>query len=88
MDKKERKLIRHRIELECAAREKVASYLFDMSKLAFGGVAVGAGFALISNPTNRWYLQSLMFGVYLTFVFAYIAYKILQYNNALLCTEQ
>lgn len=88
MDRKERKRIRNRIEMECSVREKLAGYLFDMSKLTFAGVAVGSGFSLISNPTNHWYINSLMLGVYLTYMFAYIAYSILIYNKELLCMEQ
>lgn len=59
-------------------REKLAAYL---SKLSFGGIAVGAGVMFVKDPMNLWCVEAVILGVYLTVIFAYIACEILKYNN-------
>lgn len=83
MDKTEKK----RKELDCNVREKVAGYFFDMSKLTFAGVAVGSGISFINDPTSYRFINVMFFGIYLTFMFAYVAYKLLKLNTDILCTN-
>lgn len=70
-----------RRERKRTARDRLAAYFFDMSKLAFGGVVIGAGIAYLNDTTNKPLFWVFIFGIYLTCSFAYLAYTILRRNN-------
>ena len=78
---KKKKAERKQQELEGVVLEKLAGYFFDLFKLSFGGIAVGAGVMFVKDPTNLWCVEAVILGVYLTVIFAYIACEILKYNN-------
>ena len=70
-----------RKDVKRIARDRLAAYFFDMSKLAFGGVVIGAGIAYLNDTSNRPLFWVFLFGIYLTCSLAYLAFKILKNNN-------
>lgn len=70
-----------RRERKRTARDRLAAYFFDMSKLAFGGVVIGVGVAYLSDTSNKPLFWVFLFGIYLTCMFAYLAYRILRNND-------
>ena len=75
------KKVEHGREVRRTARDRLAAYFFDMSKLAFGGVVIGAGIAYLNDTSNRPLFWVFLFGIYLTCMLAYLAYRILKRNN-------
>lgn len=71
----------HGREVRRTARDRLAAYFFDMSKLAFGGVVIGAGIAFLNDTSNKPLLWVFLFGIYLTCSLAYLAYTILRKNK-------
>lgn len=59
-------------------KDKLASYFYDLSKLSFGGVAIGSGISWVNDIKRFELMLILLFGVYLTFAFAYLANKTLK----------
>lgn len=59
-------------------KERLAQYLFDLSKLSFGGSVFAAVFAWINDISNYWYLVVLAVGLLATVMFAKLANNILK----------
>lgn len=59
-------------------KERLAQYLFDLSKLSFGGSVFAAVFAWINDINNYWYLIVLAVGLIATVIFAKLANSILK----------
>lgn len=63
------------------AWDRLASFLFDLAKLSFAGVVIGTGISYVNDTANMLLFWVFVFGVYLTFGLAYLAYSIIKYND-------
>lgn len=70
-----------RRERKHQAWDRLAGFVFDLAKLSFAGVAVGAGISYVNDTTNELFLWVLALGLYLTCVLACIAFVIIKYNK-------
>lgn len=70
-----------RKERKHQAWDRLAGFVFDLAKLSFAGVAVGAGISYVNDTTNDLLLWVLVLGISLTFGFAYLAFMIIKYNK-------
>lgn len=59
-------------------REKLAGYFYDISKLTYAALVLG-GIVLVLTKTNvRINILAIVFGILMSYVFAYFANKILK----------
>ena len=66
---------------EYSRKEKMAGYFYDLSKLSFGGVVIGAGASWLGSKDDSIYLYVLILGLYITIGLAYTANRILRPNK-------
>lgn len=59
-------------------REKLAGYFFDLSKLIFTGLVIGGITPLFTNMTNGINWFTVILGVFSTYIFAFLANRILK----------
>lgn len=59
-------------------KDKLASYLYDLSKLSFGGVVIGAAFAWASDMSNTVFVYVMLIGLLATIELAIVANKLLK----------
>lgn len=59
-------------------KEKLASYLYDLSKLSFGGVVIGASLTWLNNTGNTLYIIAIIVGLLIAIEFAIIANELLK----------
>lgn len=74
-DQKSREEARARAERR---KEKLASYLYDLSKLSFGGVVIGASLTWLNNTGNTLYIIAIIVGLLIAIEFAIIANELLK----------
>ena len=75
---------RQQTELQQVRQEKVASYLFDLSKLIFGATVVGFTTFLFDNELEEVTYKNyciVIFGLISTLILALFAYKTLKTNK-------
>ena len=59
-------------------KEKLASYLYDLSKLSFGGVVIGASLTWLNDTGNTLYIIAIIVGLLIAIEFAIIANELLK----------
>lgn len=59
-------------------REKLAAYLYDLSKLSFGGVVIGASLTWLNDTGNTLYIIAIIVGLLIAIEFAIIANELLK----------
>lgn len=59
-------------------REKIASYFFDLSKLAFAALVLGAIPPIFNEEAPASKLVTVLLGVFIAFAFAILGNKILK----------
>lgn len=74
-DQKSREEARARAERR---KEKLASYLYDLSKLSFGGVVIGASLTWLNDTGNTLYIIAIIVGLLIAIEFAIIANELLK----------
>ena len=74
-DQKSREEARVRAERR---KEKLASYLYDLSKLSFGGVVIGASLTWLNDTGNTLYIIAIIVGLLIAIEFAIIANELLK----------
>lgn len=74
-DQKSREEARARAERR---KEKLASYLCDLSKLSFGGVVIGASLTWLNDTGNTLYIIAIIVGLLIAIEFAIIANELLK----------
>ncbi len=60
-------------------KEKLGGYFFSISQLTFTGTGLGGFLPLLKGVATESDIYLLIFGSAMTFVFAYIANRILKY---------
>lgn len=59
-------------------KEKLAAYLYDLSKLSFGGVVIGASLTWLNDTGNTLYIIAIIVGLLIAIEFAIIANELLK----------
>ena len=59
-------------------KEKLAAYLYDLSKLSFGGVVIGASLTWLNDTGNTLYIIAIVVGLLIAIEFAIIANELLK----------
>ena len=65
-------------EREKTSRETLGKFFYDLAKLAFAALVIGSVASVVINKDNvdSWIIISI--GVFVTYIFAYIGYKIIK----------
>ena len=59
-------------------REKLAGYFYDISKLTYAALVLGGIVPALTKTTVRINILAIVFGILMSYVFAYFANKILK----------
>ena len=59
-------------------REKLAGYFYDISKLTYAALVLGGVVPVLTKTNVRINILAIVFGILMSYVFAYFANKILQ----------
>ena len=73
-----RKAKEERIERERMSRENLGKFFYDLAKLAFATLVVGSIASIIIESNNQEAWIIILIGMFVTFIFAYIGYKIIK----------
>ncbi len=64
-------------EKEKISRETLGKYFYDLSKLSFTALVLSVSASLFTDYSNINYWMLFSFGVFTSYIFAYIGYKII-----------
>lgn len=65
-------------EKDKVSREKLGTFFYDLAKTSFTAMVVGGAVSFLTDSEDEYSLLLLSFGVFSTYVFAYIGYKIIR----------
>ena len=65
-------------EREMVSKETLGKFFYDLSKLSFAALVIGSVASVVINKNNidSWIIISI--GAFVTYIFAYIGYKIIK----------
>ena len=65
-------------EREMVSKETLGKFFYDLSKLSFAALVIGSVASVVINKNNidSWIIISI--GTFVTYIFAYIGYKIIK----------
>ena len=68
-------------EREMVSKETLGKFFYDLSKLSFAALVIGSVASVVINKNNidSWIIISI--GAFVTYIFAYIGYKIIKQNR-------
>ncbi len=68
----------NRREREMVSKETLGKFFYDLSKLSFAALVIGSVASVVINKNNidSWII--ILIGAFVTYIFAYIGYKIIK----------
>ena len=68
-------------ERERVSKETLGKFFYDLSKLSFAALVIGSVASVVINKNNIDSYIIMSIGAFVTYIFAYIGYKIIKSNR-------